>query len=194
MKSLDDAWQWYLDAKQALHLMHRLGAKHWLEFPWMDDNFSLVKDDEFRMLESTHITQPSKNALEPLADLAIVVMFSVFEAVVRESIVQQIGPESAQLRHQSLRDAAEEVTQKISVGSFFHVLSPFRTLDPDLTEEIDQVREYRNWVAHGHRTKLKNAVTPEVAHDRLARFLSRFVASISMTEEQWLALFYEVGE
>ena len=106
----------------------------------------------------------------------------------------QIRPETALLRHQSLRDAADEATEKIRIGSFYHVLGPFRAQDPDLVEEVDQVREYRNWVAHGRRTKLKNAVTPKVAYDRLARFLAKYVAMESMTEEQWLARFREASE
>jgi len=194
MKTLDDAWQWYLDASEALHRMHRLGAKHWLGFPWRDDTFSLVKDDQFRMLEPTDVTQPAQNALEPLEDLAIVVMFSVFEAVVRESIVQQFRPEMALLRHQALKEAAVVAAERISVGSFFDVLAPFRGQDPDLTEEVDQVREYRNWVAHGRRTKRKNDVTPTVAYDRLSRFLAKFVPPPSMTETQWLAIFHDMGE
>ncbi len=194
MKTLDDAWRWYLDAKKALQLVHRLGEKHWLLFPWADNNFSLGKDDNFRLLEPTDITQPAKNALTHLSDLAIVVMFSVFEAILRENILEQIKPESARLRHPSLKEAAGEAVEKIEVGSLYHVLAPFRALDPDLTEEVDQVREYRNWVAHGKRKAFKNAVTPEVANDRLARFLEKFVAPVSMTEEEWLAMFRETGE
>jgi hypothetical protein len=194
MKTLEDAWQWYLDAQKALHLIHRLGEKHWAKLPWNDANFSLANDDAYRMLESQDITQPAKYALTHLKDLAIVVMFSVFEAIVREDIVEQIEPESATLRHQSLKEAAEEVIEKISLGSFYRVLAPFRALEPELTEEVDQVRNYRNWVAHGKRKAFKNAVTPEVAHDRLARFLDKFIARNSMNEEEWLAMFRETGE
>ena len=45
----------------------------------------------------------------------------------------------------------------------------------DLTEQVDQVREYRNWVAHGKRKAVKNAVTPEMAYDRLKRFLDHLL-------------------
>lgn len=51
MKTLEDAWQWYLDAQRALYRIHRLGDKHWLNLPWKDNSFSLLQDDHFRLLE-----------------------------------------------------------------------------------------------------------------------------------------------
>ena len=80
------------------------------------------------------------------------------------------------------------------MGSFYHVLAPFRSQEPDLTEEVDQVREYRNWVAHGKRRAIKNAVTPEVAYDRLKRFLEKFVGPVLMSEEEWLTTLREACE
>ncbi len=152
------------------------------------------RDDAFRTLEPLDITAPAKYALNHLDDLAIVVMFSVFEATVRETILAQIRPEAAALQHESLKEAAEELVEKILVGSFYHILAPFRAHAPDLTEQIDQVRKYRNWVAHGKRKAAPNAVTPEVAYDRLARFLAEFVTSALMPEEEWLAAFRQTGE
>ena len=43
--------------------------------------------------------------------------------------------------------------------------------DANLIEEVNQVRRYRNWVAHGRRTPQPAAVTPATAYDRLKRFL-----------------------
>src|ERR1700733_13250241 len=125
MKTLDDAWRWYQDAEKSLKLLYRLGDKHWLKIP-RDGTLSLQKDDAFRMLEPHDITVPAKNALIQLDDLAIVVMFSVFEATVREAILAQIKPEADTLEHQSLKEAAEDLAEKIRMGSFYHVLAPFR--------------------------------------------------------------------
>ena len=169
MKTLEDAWRWYQDAEKILKLAHRLGEKHWLNLPRGGADSTLNRDNSFRMLEPQDITAPAKNALKNLDDLAIVVMFSVFEATVRENIIEQIRPESTRLQHQSLKEAAAEITEKIRIGSFYHVLAPFRAKEPGLTEEVDQVREYRNWVAHGKRKAARNAVTPAAAYDRLAR-------------------------
>ncbi len=193
MKTLADAWRWYVDVQKALRKFHRLGEEHWLKLPWQDDAFALLQDDAFRMLEPADITGPAESALEPLEDLAIIVLFSVFEAIVRESVVQQIKPEIAILRHHSLRTAAHELIDAIRHGSFYQVLAPYRKLDPNLTEEVDQVRDYRNWVAHGQTGGFKAAVRPEVAYERLARFLHKFLP-VTLTEQEWLAMFREAGE
>lgn len=193
MKTLDDAWRWYQDAEKSLKLVYRLGEKHWLKLP-RDDASSLLRDDAFRMLEPHDITVPAKYALGHLDDLAIVVMFSVFEATVRENILAQIKPEAATLQHESLKKAAKELAEEIRMGSFFHVLAPFRAQEPGLTEEVDQVREYRNWVAHGKRKAVPNVVTPEVAYGRLARFLEEFITIALMSEEEWLATFRVAAE
>ena len=50
------------------------------------------------------------------------------------------------------------------------------TEDHDL-EEVNQVRRYRNWVAHGRRAAQPAAVSPKVAFERLTRFLTIFDAS-----------------
>ena len=44
-------------------------------------------------------------------------------------------------------------------------------MDINLTEEVNQVRRFRNWVAHGRRETPENNVTPEAAFDRLERYL-----------------------
>jgi hypothetical protein len=64
----------------------------------------------------------------------------------------------------------------IEQGSFFNVLEPYKDLDANLVEQVNQVRRYRNWVAHGRRTEQPAAVDPKTAYDRLKQFLECFVA------------------
>jgi hypothetical protein len=61
----------------------------------------------------------------------------------------------------------------IEQGSFFRVLEPYKDVDANLVEEVNQVRRYRNWVAHGRRTDQPAAVDPTTAYGRLKRFLAR---------------------
>ena len=174
MNTLADAWRWYEDSKKSLKLIHRLGEKHWLKLS--TESLTVLRhDDRFRQLEPQDITGPAKNALKELDDLAIVVMFSVFEGIVRDRILDEINPEKSLLRHQSLISAADDAIAAIGTGSFFHVLAPYRRGFPSLSEEVDQVREYRNWVAHGKRSKCKHQVDPGAAFDRLSRFLEATV-------------------
>ncbi len=34
MKTLDDAWKWYVDVKKTLHRMARMGQRYWGAIPW----------------------------------------------------------------------------------------------------------------------------------------------------------------
>ena len=43
----------------------------------------------------------------------------------------------------------DEAIQDIEQGSIFRVLDVFKGQDVDFVEEVNQVRRYRNWVAHG---------------------------------------------
>jgi uncharacterized protein YutE (UPF0331/DUF86 family) len=67
----------------------------------------------------------------------------------------------------------------IEHGSFYRVLEAYKILDPNLIEEVNQVRRYRNWVAHGRRGVPPDNVGPEAAYDRLGRFLERLENSES---------------
>lgn len=194
MKTLHDAWQWYLDAAKVFRLFGRLGEKHWPIFDWDNPEFSLSRDRDFRLLEAVDLTRPAENALAALDDLAVLVIFSVFEGIVRETILDEIGPELLELRHRSLANAAAELTEKVRNGSFFRVLEPYGEPDPGLTEEVNQVRRYRNWVAHGKRSAAPDAVTPTMAYGRLRRFLERFAAVPVRSEDSWLASFRETHE
>ncbi|MFO0969808.1 MAG: hypothetical protein U0793_29990 [Gemmataceae bacterium] len=58
---------------------------------------------------------------------------------------------------------------------FFEQLFPRGSQDrvsTDLVTQIDQIRDYRNWVAHGRREAPANNVTPGAAYDRLNEFLA----------------------
>jgi hypothetical protein len=72
--------------------------------------------------------------------------------------------------HSVLLQAVDDLIQQVEEGSFFKVLSPFKPLDHNLVEEVNQVRRYRNWVAHGKRGKKPSSVDPRAAYDRLSRF------------------------
>jgi len=61
--------------------------------------------------------------------------------------------------------------QEIEHGSFYRVLETFKGNGAELVEEVNQVRRYRNWVAHGRRTAKPHAVDPETAFNRLKAFL-----------------------
>jgi hypothetical protein len=85
----------------------------------------------------------------------------------------------------AIKRALEEMKEGIEHGSFFKVLEPYKELNANLIEEVNQVRRYRNWVAHGRRTVQPAAVNPTTAYDRLSRFLEHLGASRD-SSTQWM--------
>jgi hypothetical protein len=174
MKTLADAWNWYQAAKRNLGRMRRLGSNHWGHASLAA--VSIWQDDEFRMLEASDIVEETTASLKPIDDLAVVVLFSVFESRVRDYMVEQIEPDAAGLADPILKEAADDAIQGVKEGSFFRrVLEPLKKqhhVSPDLVTQVDQVRDYRNWVAHGRRNAPTNNVTPEMAYQRLNEFLT----------------------
>jgi hypothetical protein len=117
MKDLADAWKWYEHARQNLERMRKLAKKHWDSFRWETD--LIGKDDDFRTLEARDIEEEANVSLEPIDDLAIVVLFSVFESLVRKHVEEIIKPEAEGLVDPILRHAAKEAIEGVKEGSFY---------------------------------------------------------------------------
>lgn len=176
MKTLDEAWSWYQATKRNLARMQRLGDKHWTALG--NNSLSLWHDDRFKGLEAQVIIAETIVSLEPIDDLAVVVLFSVFESHVRDHLAERIEPEAVALTEPILKDAAADAMRGVEEGSFYRrVLQPLKEqgrVSADLVTQVNQVREYRNWVAHGRRSRTAelNVVTPKLAFDRLNEFLA----------------------
>ena len=169
MKTLDEAWQWYQDVKATLKRMSRIGSIWWDHIPW--ENPPWLGDRNFVELQKGSVISSADNGLQHLDDLAVVVLFSVFETTVREAVLEQIAAEESLYQHRTIADAINNAKEKVREGSFYAVLSPFKTADNDLIEQVHQVRKFRNWVSHGKRAPQPALVIPPVAYDRLSRCL-----------------------
>jgi len=176
MKTLADAWNWYEVTKRNLGRMQRLGKKHWGDLPW--EKGDIARDEAFRMVEASEIVDETTASLKPIDDLAVVVLFSVFESHVRDYLSERIKPEAAGLMDPILKEAAKDAIQGVEEGSFYRrVLQPLKEqqrVSADIVTQVDQVRDYRNWVAHGRRERGGdlNNVTPRMAYERLTEFLA----------------------
>jgi hypothetical protein len=100
-------------------------------------------------------------------------MFSVFEAIVRDRALADVTSSLPEQLHPAVEHAIDELKQDIETGSFGKVTGAFKSLDHDLVEKVNQVRRYRNWVAHGRHNEQPPLVKPEAAYERLAEFLRR---------------------
>jgi hypothetical protein len=82
--TLEVAWSWYIAIKRHLNLIGRLGEKHWNDLPW---DGALGRDDRLRTVGADANVEGVNFCLEPLDDLAILVLFSAFESVVRDRVL-----------------------------------------------------------------------------------------------------------
>ena len=168
--TLEEAWRWYQAARDLSRMMGRLGGKYWDVLPW---DGRLGRDDSFRLLEASQVEEKSHAVLDDLDDLCVLLLFSVFEATVRERVLADMADELPTFRHPALVQAIKALNDTVEHGSFYRVLDAYKGLDANLIEELNQVRRYRNWVAHGRRGMQPDSVTPDDAYERLKRFLDR---------------------
>ncbi len=129
MKTLDDAWRWYHDTRTNLQRLNRLARRYWKYLPW---DGPLGRDDDFRLLESPAVLAETAFSLEFLDDLAVVVLFSVFEQTVRGHVHGEVATAATDIRHPALQDAAADTLRVIEVGSFARVMEPYKEGHADL--------------------------------------------------------------
>jgi hypothetical protein len=182
MKTLKEAWDWYEHARTNLYRMQRLGTHHWDErssgTTKIQETTDLWKDEKFKRLSSRTIQKETARALQPLDDLGILVLFSVFESAVRMFLETRVKDQASHLTDPILKHAAEEAIEGLQEGSFgLRVLKPLQDhIGNELIEKVSQVRQYRNWVAHGKRESMREklpaqGLEPQDAYDRLKEFL-----------------------
>src|SRR5260370_39211215 len=112
--------------------MRQMGKKYWTTLPWDGD---LGRDNRLRYLEAPQIVERSNLVLGDLDDLCILLLFSVFESLVRERVMADVARELPALHHAALKDAVEAMNEALEHGSFFKVLNPFKPeLGADLVE------------------------------------------------------------
>jgi hypothetical protein len=169
MRTLEDAWRWYSGTKRQVFLMRRLADLHWAELSWEG---TLGKDDYFKELDPEQLKDDADFSLGQFDDLAVLVLFAVFESLVRDQLGTEIRAEIEEkgINHALLLRSFRDLDQQVGEGSFFRILEPYKSLDANLIEEVNQVRRYRNWVAHGRRGTRPEWVSPRMAYERLTRF------------------------
>ena len=167
--TLAEAWAWYEAVHDLADWMDRIAQRYW-DDPRLAELLGL--DNKFRTLAKGEIQDKARQVLEDLDDLAVLLLFSVFEAEVRGRTLESVERElTIPPRHPALNDAVDEMKDTIRNGSFGILTRMYKHLDPDLKTQVDQVRKFRNWVAHGRRGDAENEVTPEQSRRRLERFL-----------------------
>lgn len=186
MKTLEEAWAWYNAVTEGMRRLAHL-AKYWSDFPWGQADAWVTRverDNVLRHVEAFDLTSDAKTVTDEHDDLAVLVLFSVFEAIVRDHLKDQLIPEINQLQHPSLKKAGKDVLEAVEHGSFGLLLQAFKLEEKEknLVEQVNQIRAHRNWVAHGRRPEMKPAayVEPRDAYERLSQFL-KLILSLNPT-------------
>lgn len=175
MTTLEEAWGWYQSTKNGLNLMARFARKHWGY--WSPDT-PIARDDHFLDRDRVRLHDELRSAADHVEDFAVFVLFSVFEAEVRDRVLNDTAAERAAVTHTALGYWMRQAETAIEEGSFFRVLDGFKSPELNsLIEQVNQVRKYRNWVAHGRRDEPQQAVTPPVAYARLRAFLDALTST-----------------
>jgi hypothetical protein len=168
--SLEDAWKWYESVRLLTEHMGRLGENYRNREEWAE---ALGRDNHFKHVSSSQIKGRVETTLADLDDLGVLLLFSVFEANVRDQATLDVKQSLPPVLHPAVDHAIKGLISDIENGSFGKVTDAYKGMDIDLIEEVNQVRRYRNWVAHGRRDPRPPAVKPRSAYDRLKRFLER---------------------
>lgn len=169
IQTLDDAWNWYGAVKTLAEDMRKLAGK-W-DYPELQQ--VLGRDNRLRERTAGDLMDRAEATLEDLDDLAVLLMFSVFEASVRDRAKADVDRETVSIQHPAVLRAVKDLKDAIENGSFGRVTESYKTMDVDLTEQVNQVRKFRNWAAHGRRGEPENSVRPDAAIERLRRYLAR---------------------
>ena len=169
MSDLDEVWTWYEETKKSLQRLERLASKHWDGLPW-DGDGTLARDAKFRELEAEPVAESARLGLRGLDDLAVVRLFATFEAAVRRLAAREVEALLPTI-HVALKEVARAHLDEIERGSFAKVLAALRPYDPDLVDQVRQIRSYRNHVAHGGGGDPMGIVHPERAYKILGRYL-----------------------
>ena len=171
--SLADAQRWYEATKKLVELIDRMGRRYWgPETEGMTLREVLYNDKLFRHVEAGEIQDLVQCVRHDLDDLAVMLMFSAFEATVRERTLDELNAElAAPPRHPILRKAVDEAREAVERGNFDRLVEAFKSLGADAKSQVDQVREFRNWVAHGRRGDSRENIDPQSARARLENFL-----------------------
>ena len=102
----------------------------------------LGRDERLCQVQASEILDWADVIVSDLDDLCVLLLFLVFEATVRERALADVAAELPALRHPALLHAARSLNEALEDGSFYKVTEAYKALDPDLIEQVNQVRKY----------------------------------------------------
>jgi hypothetical protein len=183
IENLGNALTWYANAVQVTKSMRRIGQKHWTA---MLDVESIWRDDTLHKWTKGDLVVNATTVINELDDLCVLLLFSVFEAAVRAHVKSTVDDALKQPTHLHpiVKHSLESLAKDVIHGGFYRIFEPFQRLNAGLAEQVNQIRRYRNWVAHGRRGAQPSSVEPLIAHRLLQSFLDLINASGAVVRVQ----------
>ena len=122
IRSLDDAWNWYGAVKALAQDMKRLAEK------WNTAELQAVvsRDNRLRDRAAGELMDRANATLEDLNDLAVLLMFSVFEATVRDHAKADVDRETASIQHPAVLRLSRISKTRSRTGASAESRSPTR--------------------------------------------------------------------
>src|SRR5262245_12217685 len=123
IRSLDDAWKWYSAVRMLAYDMRKLAGK------WGTPELHevLSRDNRLRERTAADLKNGANAILDDLNDLAVLVLFSVFEVTVRDRAKADADRETASIRHLAVLRAVKDLKEAIENGSFDRVTESYKT-------------------------------------------------------------------
>lgn len=134
-----------------------------LEIPW-------PKELEWQPVDKAQVIL--RRALEELDDLAVLALFAKFEVWLIRDITQVLDSKGELLApfEKKVLACARKAVKRQRLASLLDV---YKIIVPaEIVRQVKQIREYRNWVAHGKRGLRPVAITPKEAYERLNEFMA----------------------
>jgi len=163
MDPLGAVWEWYEYARDSIgHAAHRLEI----------DPDSIPGFLVFASPRRETALEKLARAHGELDDLTVLALFAVFEQALLDHLVlisQSVQQGAATALEESLASRALKDLQRWPLDDVLDVYKA--ALDANLVGLAKQVKDYRDWVAHGKKGPPDARIDPRMAYDRLSDIL-----------------------
>ncbi|MCX5690409.1 MAG: hypothetical protein NTV94_11610 [Planctomycetota bacterium] len=168
--SLDPVWASHQQASGALKIVRRVMADPAVssEVP------AFVKDTQFEALSPAEIDPTINELQEHIDDQTVISLFTAFEAelidhvVNQEVLIRQHAASVSSAFADSIAEFYKSICrQKMNVSVALRLFDHLPEFQP-----ADDVRVYRNWLAHGKKKAMPTQATPLAAYKALGDFLA----------------------
>jgi len=165
MGPFEAVWQWYEYARDSMDFAASEAASTAREIP---PSLALA-----RHATAEEAFENLAKAQSDLDDLTVLALFAIFEQALLDHLLQtsqRVQQGIASRLQGALADKAFRGLDRWPLGEILDVYKV--AIDPTLVGLVKQVKDYRDWVAHGKRDAPAARIGPKAAHERLDSFLS----------------------